>query len=67
MRESNGTRLPAPLEAIEEATTRMGFDMPSTRDTGALLRVLAAGKPAGRFLEIGTGTGLATAVAFIVG
>jgi len=29
--------------------------------TGSLLRTLAAAKPAGRFLELGTGTGLATA------
>lgn len=55
------TSLPAQLTAIEEATASLGFDMASGRDTGALLRVLAAGKPAGRFLEIGTGTGLATA------
>ena len=61
MHDDSGMRLPTQLEAIEEATTRLGFDMPSGRDTGALLRVLAAGKPEGRFLEIGTGTGLATA------
>ncbi len=61
MHENTGMRLPAQLTAIEEATVRLGFGMPSDRDTGALLRVLAAGKPAGRFLEIGTGTGLATA------
>ena len=61
MQEHDRTWLPARLKAIEEATTRRGFDMASARDTGALLRVLAAGKPAGRFLEIGTGTGLATA------
>jgi len=29
--------------------------------TGRLLRTLAASKPSGRFLELGTGTGLATA------
>lgn len=61
MQENDSTRLPAQLRAIEEATTGLDFDMASERDTGALLRVLAAGKPAGRFLEIGTGTGLATA------
>ncbi|MDE0044262.1 MAG: class I SAM-dependent methyltransferase [bacterium] len=61
MHENTGMRLPAQLTAIEEATVRLGFGMPSNRDTGALLRVLAAGKPAGRLLEIGTGTGLATA------
>lgn len=61
MHENVGMRLPAQLTSIEEATARLGFEMPSERDTGALLRVLAAGKPAGRLLEIGTGTGLATA------
>ncbi len=61
MQEDSSTWLPAQLAAIEDATARLGFDMASARDTGALLRVLAAGKPAGRFLEIGTGTGLATA------
>ncbi len=35
----------------------MASDLP----TGSLLRTLAAAKPAGRFLELGTGTGLATA------
>jgi len=35
--------------------------MASEDRTGALLRVLAASKPAGRFLELGTGTGVATA------
>jgi predicted O-methyltransferase YrrM len=35
--------------------------MASEPRTGALLRALAASKPGGRFLELGTGTGLATA------
>lgn len=61
MLQNNGMRPPTQLEAIERATLELGFDMPSERDTGALLRVLAAGKPAGQFLELGTGTGLATA------
>jgi len=34
--------------------------MASESRTGALLRVLAASKPAGRLLELGTGTGIAT-------
>ena len=61
MQENNSVRLPSQLEAIERTTAELEFDMPSERDTGALLRVLAAGKPDGRFLELGTGTGLATA------
>lgn len=35
--------------------------MASEPKTGALLRALAASKPNGRFLELGTGTGIATA------
>jgi predicted O-methyltransferase YrrM len=35
--------------------------MASEPKTGALLAVLAASKPGGRFLELGTGTGLGTA------
>jgi predicted O-methyltransferase YrrM len=38
-----------------------GFAMASEPKAGALLRVLAASKPGGRFLEIGTGTGVGTA------
>ncbi len=42
-------------------TAAVGFGMASEPLTGALLRTLAAGKPQGRFLELGTGTGVATA------
>ena len=35
--------------------------MASDLYTGSLLKTLAASKPSGRFLELGTGTGLATA------
>lgn len=55
------TRIPDALPAIEADTMASGFDMPSERRTGALLQLLAASKPNSRFLEIGTGTGLATA------
>ena len=55
------TRIPAALPGIEADTMVSGFDMPSERRTGALLQLLAASKPNSRFLEIGTGTGLATA------
>ncbi len=54
-------QLPLHLESIEIATIGLGFDMPSERNTGALLRTLASTKPASNLLEIGTGTGLATA------
>jgi predicted O-methyltransferase YrrM len=52
---------PASLSAIEDATRAIGFSMASDRATGSLLRSLAASKPAGECLELGTGTGLATA------
>jgi predicted O-methyltransferase YrrM len=52
---------PAALPAILERTTALAFPMPSEPRTGALLRVLAASKPGGRLLELGTGTGLSTA------
>ncbi len=49
---------PAALDAIEKATAESGFGMPSDRETGSLLRMLCVSRPARRFLEIGTGTGL---------
>jgi predicted O-methyltransferase YrrM len=52
---------PAVLAAIESATRTTGFEMASDHLTGALLRTLAASKPGGALLELGTGTGLATA------
>lgn len=52
---------PAAWNAIQARTAALGFDMPSEANTGALLRFLAAAKPGGRMLELGTGTGLATA------
>lgn len=52
---------PAAFLAIDQATQDNGFTMPSDPLTCSLLRTLAASKPGGRFLELGTGTGLATA------
>ncbi|HET7214173.1 MAG TPA: class I SAM-dependent methyltransferase [Terriglobia bacterium] len=52
---------PAALAEIETRTRAMRFDMASEPRTGALLRALAATKPGGRLLELGTGTGVATA------
>jgi predicted O-methyltransferase YrrM len=61
MDERAHLRAPAALAAIMERTAALGFSMPSEPRTGAMLRVLCAGKPGGRLLELGTGTGLATA------
>lgn len=52
---------PPALDAIVRDTRAIGFAMASERQTGSLLRALAASKPAGRVLELGTGTGVATA------
>jgi predicted O-methyltransferase YrrM len=52
---------PAQLRAIEAGTSALQFSMASEPLTGALLRTLAGSKPAGKFLELGTGTGIATA------
>jgi len=52
---------PVALKDIEEATKNIGFTMGSDQQTGSLLRMLAAAKPSGNFLELGTGTGLSAA------
>lgn len=54
-------RKPEGLDRILARTTELEFGMASEPRTGALLQMLAATKPGGRFLELGTGTGLATA------
>src|SRR4029078_7659038 len=54
-------RMPRALAAIQADTTKLGFSMASERKTGALLAALAASKPGGKLLELGTGTGIGTA------
>ncbi len=54
-------QVPEALDAIRRDTQRIGFTMASEPQTGSLLRTLAASKPGGRFLELGTGTGVGTA------
>lgn len=53
--------IPAQYENIAEATKAIEFNMASDMQTGCLLKTLVASKPSGRILELGTGTGLATA------
>ena len=50
--------IPGVVESILVETTQIGFPMASEPLTGSLLRTLAASKPSGRFLELGTGTGV---------
>ena len=52
---------PASLKQIEARSQNLDFGMASDPRTGALLAALAASKPGGRFLELGTGTGIGTA------
>ena len=61
MIDTDNLRPPAVLPAIEAATQAIGFSMASDRLTGSLLRTLAATRPGGTLLELGTGTGLASA------
>jgi predicted O-methyltransferase YrrM len=52
---------PPGLAGILRDGARVGFRLASEPRTGSLLRVLAGSKPGGRLLELGTGTGVATA------
>jgi predicted O-methyltransferase YrrM len=61
MNDVVSARTPPALPAIQADTARLGFSMASEPKTGALLAALAAAKPGGRLLEIGTGTGIGTA------
>jgi predicted O-methyltransferase YrrM len=53
-------QFPKAYNAILTATALSGFTMASDILTGSLLRTLAASKPSGAYLELGTGTGLST-------
>lgn len=61
MNDHKIARVPAALDAILRDSQKLGFKMGSEPQTGALLRTLAATRPGGRFLELGTGTGIGTA------
>lgn len=61
MFDDNTTAAPPNWRQIDSRARALGFDMSSEPDTGAMLRLLAASKPGGRLLELGTGAGLATA------
>jgi len=51
---------PKAYKQIDQSTVELGFTMASDVLTCSLLRTLASTKPSGRFLELGTGTGLST-------
>ena len=52
--------LPPTYDRIRSATAALSFSMASDLFTGSLLKTLVAAKSPGRFLELGTGSGLAT-------
>jgi predicted O-methyltransferase YrrM len=54
-------QIPPTLEAIRWESDQIGFALASEPKTGSLLRALVASKPRGRFLELGTGSGVGTA------
>jgi predicted O-methyltransferase YrrM len=60
MLEEIKQKYPLAYSAVKEATEANGFTMPSEVLTCSLLKTLAGTKPGGRFLELGTGTGLST-------
>jgi len=61
MNDLSNLNEPTTLPAIWVDTRASGFTMASESLTCSLLRTLAASKPAARFLELGSGTGLSTA------
>lgn len=61
MTEEINQAFPKAYREIDAATKLSGFTMASDVLTCSLLRTLAASKPSGKFLELGTGTGLSTA------
>ncbi|KUL33589.1 O-methyltransferase [Streptomyces regalis] len=54
-------QLPAALPALKAAAREAGFTMSCDARTGSLLATLAAARPGGRILELGTGVGEGTA------
>ena len=61
MNDQKNIKAPSVIEKILSETTKIGFQMTSDPLTGSLLKTLAASKPTGNFLELGTGTGVSTA------
>lgn len=61
MNDAEIHRQPDVIRSIVRDTEAMSFNMISEARVGSLLATLAASKPAGRMLELGTGTGHGTA------
>ena len=61
MNDHHFAKVPESVQHILTETDALNFNMISEPKVGALLAALAASKPGGRFLELGTGTGHGTA------
>jgi predicted O-methyltransferase YrrM len=57
MDDATNLNPPAELRDLLAVTQTMGFGLSSDMLTGSLLRTMAASKPAGQVLELGTGAG----------
>ena len=60
MTENATRQYPASYARIDQATRESGFTMASDVNVCSFLKTLAASKPGGKFLELGTGSGLST-------
>ncbi len=61
MNDLHHLKEPKLIRSIDIDSRAAGFTMPSDPLTCAFLRTIAASKPNGKFLELGSGTGLSTA------
>jgi len=59
MNDANIQDMPSIHPEIERKSKEIGFTMPTDVYIGTFLKTLISSKPAGRFLELGTGIGLA--------
>lgn len=61
MNDTQHLNQPPVIAPLSKEAAALGFQMSSEPELGALLRTLAASKPAGRLLELGTGVGISAA------
>ncbi|HLX39226.1 MAG TPA: class I SAM-dependent methyltransferase [Ktedonobacteraceae bacterium] len=61
MDDTTNLNPPAVINELAKTATILNFTLSSDQLTGSLLRTLAASKPGGELLELGTGVGMGTA------
>ena len=61
MNDINNLNPPPVIAQLTKEAAGFGFQMSSEAELGGLLRTLAASKPAGNLLELGTGVGISAA------